>query len=270
MWNWWKRRRRQRIVAEPFPSAWRDTLLRNVAQYRLLPPQQSTRLHDDLRILAAEKKWVGCRGLTVTDEMKVTIAAQASLILLGSNRHDYFRRVQSILVYPSEFRVPASEPGEERDRFGMAGQSVYRGPVILAWDAVLEEGRDCSLGSNVVIHEFAHQLDDLDGSVNGTPALETDSDYDSWRRVMTAEYTRLLRELRKGRETFLGEYASQNETEFFAVASERFFTRPTELRHYHEALYGMLAGYYNLDPVAWFADGESAVEQREKWPDSSA
>jgi len=251
MSNWLKRRQRRRISLEPFPNDWHGVLSRNVAQYALLEPTQRAKLQTDLRILAAEKHWVGCRGLTVTDEIKVTISAQACLMLLGNNRHDYFGRVLSILVYPSTFRE-GPEPGEEPDMVGMAGRSFYRGPVILAWDAVLDEGRDCSLGSNVVIHEFAHQLDDLDGLVNGTPALETDNDCDTWRRVMTKEYTRLLRDLRKERETFLGDYASTNATEFFAVASERFFTRPSALRRYHPELYGLLAAYYGVEAADWF------------------
>jgi Mlc titration factor MtfA (ptsG expression regulator) len=253
MWNWWKRRRRQRIVAGLFPHAWQDILSRNVAHYCLLEQQQRARLHDDLRVLIAEKCWVGCRSLMVTDEMKVTIAAQACLLLLGRSQHDYFSRVLSILVYPSAFREPTSAPGEEPDRVGMAGRSVYRGPVILAWDAVLKEGRDYSQGSNVVIHEFAHQLDDLDGSGNGTPVLETGDDGEAWHRVMTTEYTRLLRDLRKGRKTFLGDYAALSEAEFFAVASERFFTLPHLLRRYHPLLYELLAHYYGVDAAAWFS-----------------
>jgi Mlc titration factor MtfA (ptsG expression regulator) len=132
------------------------------------------------------------------------------------------------------------------------GQAVYRGPVILAWDAVLAEGRDPSLGNNVVIHEFAHQLDFLDGYINGTPELVREDLGQRWQDVMTSEYARLVRAVRKGLDTFLGDHAARNETEFFAVASERFFTLPERLRNYHRALYDVLADYYGVDPIKWF------------------
>jgi hypothetical protein len=128
------------------------------------------------RLAGATPRNLGWWGLAITDEVKVTVAAQACLMLLGSEDHDYFARVPTILVYPSSFCEPLVGDEEQQTRYGWAGLAVYRGPVILAWDAVLEGGRDCSLGCNVVIHEFAHQLDDLDGSVNGTPALTSDGE----------------------------------------------------------------------------------------------
>lgn len=250
MWGWWKLRRRRRAAARPFPAAWREVLSRNVAHFGRISAQQQARLCRDLSILIAEKYWEGCGGLAVTDEVKVTVAAQACLMLLGRDDHDYFARVPTVLVYPSAFREPTDDG--EWPRAGWAGRSVYRGPVILAWDAALGEGRDPSLGWNLVIHEFAHQLDDLDGSVNGTPALGSDGEGEKWARVMTAEYTRLLRDLRKGRETFLGGYAATSEAEFFSVASERFFTLPHRLRRYHPSLHELLRGYYRVDPGEWF------------------
>jgi Mlc titration factor MtfA (ptsG expression regulator) len=242
--------------APPFPDAWLGILERNVAHYPLLSPAQQARLRHGVAAMVATKTWEGCNGLTVTDEMKVTIAAQACLMLLGREERDPFARVLSILVYPTGFTDPPEEEEDEDegwDEEELAGRSVYRGPVILSWDAVLEEGRDPALGWNLVIHEFAHQLDDLDGLANGTPALLTDGECETWRQVMTAEYTRLLRDLRRGRETFLGDYAAEDESEFFAVASERFFTLPERLRHYHPSLYDLLKSYYRLDPMEWFA-----------------
>jgi Mlc titration factor MtfA (ptsG expression regulator) len=204
--------------------------------------------------LVAEKSWEGCAGLPVTEEMKVTIAAQAGLMLLGM-AHDYFSRILSVLVYPSAFELPLEDWEDEAGRRGLpvAGQAVYDGPVILAWDAVLTEGRDPTAGRNLVIHEFAHHLDFLDGYSNGTPELHGQRQSERWRGVMTAEYTRLQRDLRRGRETFLGNYAAAREAEFFAVASERFFTRPDRLRHYHPSLYELLAEYYGTEPIRWFA-----------------
>jgi Mlc titration factor MtfA (ptsG expression regulator) len=168
--------------------------------------------------------------------------------------HDYFHRVLSVLIYPSFFLVPRGEWLDDYEGAeAVAGQAVYRGPVILAWDLVQAQGQDPSSGNNVVIHEFAHQLDFLDGYINGTPDLVSEDQEQRWYDVMTNEYEGLLRTIRKGHDTFLGRYAARNEAEFFAVASERFFTQPERLRHYHRALYDMLAEFYAVDPIGWFA-----------------
>jgi Mlc titration factor MtfA (ptsG expression regulator) len=225
----------------------------NVFHYRLLRKIERARLQHDARVLIAEKTWEGCGGLTVTEEMQITIAAQACVMLLGQE-HDYFRRVPSILIYPSAFQV-TDEAWEEAGWLPLpaGGQAVYRGPVILAWDAVLADGRDPSLGRNLVIHEFAHQLDFVDGCADGTLALGGEA-AERWQEVLTAEYDRLRRHVRHGRDTFLGDYAATNMTEFFAVASERFFTQPAKLRHYHPALYDVLEETYAVDPAEWFAE----------------
>jgi Mlc titration factor MtfA (ptsG expression regulator) len=244
---------RAHLLAQPFPEPWLAFLQANVYHYRLLSETKRARLQNDARVLIAEKTWEGCRGLTVTDEMQVTIAAQAALMLLGQE-HDHFRRVPSILIYPSGF-LATDEAMEEAGWLPMAaaGQAVYRGPVILAWDAVLAEGRDPSRGRNIVIHEFAHQLDFVDGCADGTLDLEGER-AERWSEVLTAEYDRLRRHVRQGRDTFLGDYAATNKSEFFAVASERFFARPAKLRHYHPALYEALRENYAVDPEEWFAE----------------
>jgi Mlc titration factor MtfA (ptsG expression regulator) len=240
------------FLAQPFPEDWEAYLVRNVAHFRLLNEGERAQLRLDVRVLVAEKYWEGCGGLRVTDEVKVTVAAQASLMLLGT-KEDYFHRLRSVLVYPSAFLIPAGEWMDDYDgAVAATGQAVFRGPVILAWDAVRAEARDPSSGNNVVIHEFAHQLDFLDGCANGTPDLRNADQGRRWHEVMTAEYTRLRRATRMGRDTFLGVHAAQNETEFFAVASERFFTRPERLKHLHPALYEVLVEFYEVDPMEWF------------------
>jgi Mlc titration factor MtfA (ptsG expression regulator) len=257
MLKWYRRHRRERLLAQPFPGDWETFLMRNVGHYRLLDEDERSRLRNDTRILVAEKNWEGCGGLQITEEMKVTIAAQACLMLLG-REHDYFGRVLSILVYPSRFRVKDRWEDEKERGSATWGQAVYRGPVILAWDLVLADGKDPSGGTNLVIHEFAHQLDFLDGYVNGTPDLPNGEQGERWFTVMTTEYDQHQRNLRQGRDTFLGDYAGRNEGEFFAVASELFFTLPERLRHYHPALYAVLAEYYGVEPIQWFARNERA------------
>jgi Mlc titration factor MtfA (ptsG expression regulator) len=252
MWAWYRQYRRRRLLARPFPAGWEAILCRNVAHYGLLDDGERARLRDVTRVLVAEKVWEGAGGLPVTEEMRVTIAAQAALPLLGL-AHDYFRRVLSVIVYPSAFAILEDRDGDGWERgTGAAGQAVYRGPVIVAWDRALAEGRDPSAGHNLVIHEFAHQLDFLDGLVNGTPVLRDAAQVERWRTAMTAEYERLRRDLDEGRDTFLGAYAARDEGEFFAVASERFFTQPHELRQRHGPVYAVLAEYYGVEPVRWF------------------
>lgn len=251
MFSFLRNHRRAALLAQPFPDGWESYLVRNMGHYRLLNEIEKKRIKDDARILIAEKSWEGCGGAQITDEMKVTITAQAALLLLGLN-HDYFSRVPTVLVYPSGFEIPDAEFPDTEEGDAVEGQAVYRGPVILSWDAVLEEGRDPGRGRNVVIHEFAHQLDFLDGSSNGTPDLVSSAEERRWREVMTAEFQQLLKSVRQGRRSFLGSYAATNPGEFFAVASERFFTQPARMKQLHPSLHEILTAYYRLDPIRWF------------------
>ncbi len=166
LFSWFAKRRRRQILATPFPDAWLEHLQKNVAVYRLLTEAEQAKLRDDLRIFMAEKEWEGCGGLVLTDEMKVTVAAQACLLLLGVE-HDYFRFVKTILLYPSAYRAPEGEMGPAgivQEGLGRAGEAWHRGPVVLAWDSVVAGGQNHRDGHNVVLHEFAHQLDFLDGA----------------------------------------------------------------------------------------------------------
>jgi Mlc titration factor MtfA (ptsG expression regulator) len=250
--SWLRNRRRRRLLEQPFPTGWLGYLQRNVAHYRYLDEAEQAKLRDDLRIFLAEKYWEGCGGLTITNEIKVTISAQACLLLLGL-RHNYFESVLSVLVYPWGYRGPEDEPGhsglitEHGD--ARAGEAHYRGPVILSWADVLQEGRHPERGANVVYHEFAHQLDMLNGLVDGTPPLETPEQYQRWREVMTAEYRKLIEASVHGRATLLDQYGTTNEAEFFAVATECFFDRPVALAHRHPRLYELLRDYYHQDPA---------------------
>ena len=191
----------------------------------------------------------------MTDEAKVTIAAQATLPLLGLD-HDYYTRVPSIIVYPAAFEIPdRDEFGDVDDTFPAyvaAGQAIYRGAVILAWNEVLPEGRDPSIGKNVVIHEFAHQLDFLDNVINGTPPLENAEAERKWGRVMQAAFDRHLQDLKANRQTFFTEHAGDDEAEFFADASEAFFCVPHALIAEEPEVFEMLQAYYRLDPRIWF------------------
>jgi Mlc titration factor MtfA (ptsG expression regulator) len=251
LFAWLKQRRRRRLLATPFPDEWLAYLRKNVALYATLTEAEQAKLRDDLRVFVAERHWEGCGGLTVTDEMKVTIAAQACLLVLNLE-HDDFGRVPSVLVYPSGYRSPAERHGPDGTVGGdpgRLGEAWYRGPVVLAWDSVLGGGKNPHDGQNVVLHEFAHQLDFLDGYADGTPLLPSHAAYRRWHEVMTAEYNHLVAESERGRATVLDAYGATNPAEFFAVATEAFFEKPVQMQHRHPALYEVLHDYYRQDPA---------------------
>jgi MtfA peptidase len=253
LFYWLRQRRRRKLLAQPFPATWLSDLQGNVALYHVLSDEEQARLRDLLRVFIAEKDWVGCGGLEMTDEVRVTIAALACLLLLGIE-HDYFGRVQSILVYPGGYRAPRQEAvGDQvalEGESALLGEAHYRGPVILSWDEVLRDARHPGAGSNLVIHEFAHQLDMLDGAIDGTPPLRDRKQYRRWNRVMTAEYRQLIAEAEEGVPTLLDDYGTTNEAEFFAVATECFFDRPGALARQHPRLYALLRDYFRQDPAA--------------------
>ena len=253
MFGFFQNRRRQKLLNEPFPEWWEAILHRNVGHYPLLPPGERAKLRDTLRVLVAEKSWEGRGGQHITDEVKITIAAGIALILLGIE-HDYFSRVDSILVYPGAFQTPNEEDDWEDDFIServIEGQAVYRGPVILGWKQVLDESRDPSCGANVVIHEFAHQLDFLDGAIDGTPPLASKAEEANWERVMTVAYREHLEQLKLRRDTYFTEHAGENESEFFADASEAFYCDPHGLYEEVAEVYELLMGYYKVDPRTW-------------------
>ena len=251
IFSYLKRRRRNKILAEPCPSAWLDYLRDNVVHYRTLSPDEQARLRDDLRIFVAEKNWEGCGGLMMTDEIKVTIAALACLLVLAID-HDYFSSVDSILVYPRGYVVPEPTYIEDTTIMGEGarlGEAWYRGPVVLSWADVQSNAREPQSGENLVWHEFAHQLDMLDRAIDGTPPLGSREQYDKWIEVMNDEFDQLKADARAHRDTLLDTYGVASEAEFFAVATESFFGTPVELRARHPRLYELLREYYHQDPA---------------------
>ncbi|MEM7200547.1 MAG: M90 family metallopeptidase [Planctomycetota bacterium] len=238
----------KRVHTTPFPAAWLPHVERQPFLARL-PKAQHEPLRHTLRVLVEEKRWEGCGGQTIDDEVRVVVAAQAARLLLGL-RHDYFRNVTNILVYPSAFVAPAGADG--RAASARAGEAWLRGPVILAWDQVVSGAADPKDGRNLVLHEFAHKLDFLDDYGNGTPPLGTKAQYRAWKKIMTREFAQLRRDVDAGRRTALDEYGATNAAEFFAVATETFFEKPLPLRSRHESLYGLLRDYYGQDPAAAF------------------
>jgi MtfA peptidase len=254
MFHWLKNRRRQKLLAEPFPAEWDEYLRRSVPYAAYLAAEQLARLKDNLRIFVAEKEWVGCGGLEVIDEMRVTIAALACLLVLEIYPTYHYDRIKSVLVYPGVFRRPEprlSRRGEILESPALLGEAWHRSPIVLSWKAVLAGVKDPHDGHNVVFHEFAHHLDGIDGDVDGTPPLESREQYRTWDRVFEQEYHRLVKAARAGEPSLLDCYGAENEAEFFAVATECFFECGRQLKDEHPDLYDILRGFYRQDTAAW-------------------
>ncbi len=252
MFAWSKKRRRAKILAKPFPDEWRRVLAKNVALYRFLSEEESAKLHGHLRLFMTEHEWEGCGGQTITDEIKVTISAQACLLTLGRDADEY-RMVRAILVYPAAYFAPVEEADEAGimavDDEGREGEAWPQGMVVLSWRDARHDARRRD-GRNLVLHEFAHQLDMGDGVVNGTPALYDADLFGRWKLVMTREFEALKERASKNQKGVLDAYGAEDEGEFFAVATEAFFERPVDLRHQHPELYGLFKDYYRQDPAA--------------------
>jgi MtfA peptidase len=231
---------------------------RNVPLFRRLSATDQRELLGHIQVFLAEKRFEGCGGLEFTDEMWVTIAAQACLLLLH-RKTDYFPRLLTILVYPSTYMVEEKRhvegPVWEEGRMARLGETGRRlGAMVLAWDAVKSGAADPSDGKNVVLHEFAHQLDYENSADDGTPALATREQQLSWREVMRTEFASLRAADETGIPTLLDTYGATNPAEFFAVATEAFFERPRMLRAHHPRLYAELQSYFQQDPVEYSAE----------------
>jgi Mlc titration factor MtfA (ptsG expression regulator) len=269
LFSWLRARRRRALLAEPFPIRWTAFIERNVGHYRLLSAPEQARLRDLARVLVAEKQWLGRGGLlVVSEEMTVTIAAQAALLLLGADR-GYFARVRDVVVFPTEFRTPVAGDDWEDDFLSdvpLAGQAVDRRAVLLAWDEVSREGSDPGAGYNVVVHEFAHQLDFAEGASSGAPDLGDPALETRWRYVMSVAFSDHRRAIRENRDTFFTPHAADNEMEFFADATEAFYCRPHDLKALHPQMYGLLGAYYRVDPVTWFGPAAPEPERDDRVP----
>ncbi len=254
----WVAWRRRQTKADPFPPAWRRILRKRVPGVALLPADLQLQLKKHIQVFLAEKAFIGCKGQPITDEVRVTIAAQACLLILNRPA-DYFPSLRQILVYPSAFLVDH----EEVDAAGVvqarrdlrSGESWREGQVILAWDDTVRGAANPHDGWNVVIHEFAHQLDSETGLTNGAPDLGPASRYAEWSEVMQSAYDALCSATdamaQGGPTPFLDPYGATNPAEFFAVVTEVFFERPRALSTEHPALYSELSRFYRVHPASW-------------------
>jgi len=246
-----KRKRRERLRAQQMPTAWVEIIERNVPYYRRLSPEDRRELQGHVQVFLAEKRFEGCGGLEITDEIRLTIAAQACVLLLH-RATDYYPQLRVILVYPHMYIAEATRrfPGGivVEGREIRLGESWMAGAIVLSWDDVLRGAADIHDGHNVVFHEFAHQLDAESGKAEGAPVLPRRSMYIAWARVLRAEYEHLLDDMAHQRRTVLDSYGATDPAEFFAVATEAFFEKPAELKTRHPTLYEQLKLFYRQDP----------------------
>ena len=260
----WKGLRRKKLQATPLPLEWRKIVETWCSFHHQLPEADRRELEGHIQVFLAEKRFEGCDGLIITDEIKVCVAAFACLLLLHRDT-DYFPSLRTILVYPSAYVVPTTQHvGSgvlEESQQVRAGESWHEGAVVLAWDEALQGIQSPGNGYNVIVHEFAHQLDFEDGQADGAPLLGHGESlpvrrqrYADWSRVMRAEFEQLRSRVQRGERTTLRDYGATNPAEFFAVATECFFGKPQELRQQHPELYEEMKWYYQQDPANWLTE----------------
>jgi Mlc titration factor MtfA (ptsG expression regulator) len=246
--------RLKRALRQPMPARFIAILERNIPVYARMAPPLRAQLHKLVQQFLFQKKFIGCEGLEVDDEMRVTIAGQACLLLLNRPSRVY-PALHAVLVYPGAFLVPRKQvdPGGvvTETRQDLLGESWGDGRVVLSWDHVQRADHGAGAGQNVVLHEFAHQLDSESGSTNGAPYLGSPDDYRSWSAVLARDFDALRTDALYRQPSVLDHYGASSPAEFFAVATETFFEKPFQLAERHPALFAEFGKYYRVDPRAW-------------------
>lgn len=251
----WRSWRRTRLVQTPFPAHWRRVVRQRVPLVARLPADLQLQLRKRMQVFIAEVPFVGCQGLVVTEEMRVLVAAQACLLLL-KRPQAAFDGLRQVLLYPGPFRVRRTGVDaaglHSEDAHVLSGESWEQGQVILSWPDCVEGAANPYDGANVVIHEFAHQLDQESGHANGAPpdALRQRQ----WSSVWNDNFERIKRgfyDLADGVGPLFDDYALSAPAEFFASACEVFFERGADLQVQHPELYAQLALYFGLHTADW-------------------
>lgn len=250
MLNWFKNRRRKRITQTPWPPSWDTTLESNVGHFKGLSQIEKDKLKTIVKIIVSEKNWEAHDGLVMSDEIKVTIAGTAALLLLGVDNF-YFDRVNTIIVFPQPIRRETKGGLIVGRQSRHAGEAWQGGQVVLSWKDVIRDSLNPADGRNLVIHEFAHCLDGLDGEMGGSLTFNDPATTLRWQQVCTSEFEALVAAAQRGQSTLLDYYGATNQAEFFAVCTETFFEKPRQLKQRHSELFDLLVEYYHLDPIKW-------------------
>jgi hypothetical protein len=249
-----QKKQRQALLAEPLPTECIALLQQRLPIYKHLPASLKDNLHQLMVEFLLDKNFVGCDGLEITDEIRWLTASQACLLILN-RKSSCYQSLRWIYIYPSAFYVkrdsvdPAGVVSKQTNT--LLGESWNNGKVILSWNDVTKGISNFEDGHNVALHEFAHQLDAESGSTNGAPLLPHSKDYLSWSRILTEEFNELRQQSQHGIKSIIDSYGATNPAEFFAVATEVFFEKPTKLAQTHPELFAELQNYYQVDPRQW-------------------
>ena len=250
-----RRRKREQLLATPLTPQQRQIVMQLVPIVRRLPTSLRPRLEGKINLFLDQVTFRGNNGLEITDQMRLSIAAQACLLIVNSPV--WFDTLRNVLVYPSAFRTHRGRPDGfvvHEDNAGLLGESWARGPVVLSWDHALQGGLNDADGHNVVIHEFAHQLDALTGHTNGIPILRKGQKYEGWEKAMLDAFNDHVERVEGGHPSLIDPYGATNHEEFLAEAIVTFFEKPQGLRREEPALYAQLSELSELlalDPANW-------------------
>lgn len=248
-----RRLRREKLFKMPLDASRIATLEKYVTIYSKLPQSLRDELHGHMNIFLNEKTFIGRDGIEITDEISVVVAGNACLLLLQGDKRR-FTGFSSILIYPNAYvahevqhdGLLSTEKPSKR-----AGESWVRGPIVLSWENVRSGSINAEDGHNVVIHEFAHKLDEQSGHMNGLPVLKNASSHKEWNKVLSEEFDALHERAKRGGNKVLDEYGTVSPAEFFAVVSESFFEKPVQMKKRLPELYLQLQTFYNIDPASW-------------------
>lgn len=241
-------RRRNALRAVPLDPVEHEAIEEIFPLWRKVPAETRALAEGWMQVFLAEKSFEACGDLEeVTDEMKLAIAAPACL-LIAHRPQDYYERLKSILVYPVAYRSRDERNGSESIRLG---ESWGTGSVVLAWQSVRQGDANPEDGLNVVLHEFAHQIDQADGVADGVPEFEEEEDYGRWSRAFVPAYRDFCERVEKGKRTVLDDYGAESPAEFFAVGTETFFERAKAMRREEPEVYREMSRFYQMDPAEW-------------------
>ncbi|APX12711.1 zinc-dependent peptidase [Tateyamaria omphalii] len=253
IWRAWRKRQwQQEVLASRLTDAEWQIMLREVPLVRKLPPALKAPFEGKVALFLNQVDLVGCNGLEVSDEIALSIAGQAALLVVGTDA--WYKHLTTVLIYPGAFK--SKQTRQEgyvvtEEEVVRLGESWSRGPVVLSWRDVQQGGLNDDDGLNVVLHEFAHQLDDLSGQTDGAPPMAPGQSFAAWAEVIVDAYDRHVTNVDARRRTVIDPYGATNHEEFFAVVVELFFERPDALRATEPDVYDQLAMLLGVDPITW-------------------
>ena len=252
LYHWWRRARRARLLSQRLSREERAQMHALVPLTRRLPPELHERLEGRICLFLDQVDFTALGGLELTEEMRLSIAAQACLLIAGTGL--WYDNLRAVLIYPGAFKSRTQEHSgyvvTEQETVRL-GESWSHGRIVLSWQHTAQGAEDDEDGLNVVFHEFAHQIDDLSGSTNGVPVLAEGQSFDDWERVFLKAYRDHVRRVERGAQTLIDPYGATAHEEFFAVLIELFFERPAALKADEPEVYAQLTKLLGLDPASW-------------------